>query len=74
MKDSLKKDIIMEKELCNMPMEISMMDNGHMVKNKGLECTNGLMEIIMTGNGKKIQLKELVQLVLEECFMMVNSI
>ncbi len=74
MKDSLKKDIIMEKELCNMLMEISMMDNGHMVKNKVQECTNGLMEIIMTGNGKKIQLKELAQLVLEECFMMVNSI
>jgi hypothetical protein len=55
-------------------MEISMMDNGHMVKNKVQECTNGLMEIIMTGNGKKIQLKELVLLVLEECFMMVNSI
>lgn len=64
----------MEKELCNMPMEISMMDNGRMVKNKVQGCTNGLMEIIMMGSGKKIQQKELVQLVLEEFFMMVNSI
>lgn len=68
--DSSKMVSIMEKALCNTLMEINMKVNGPLARRRERECTNGRMEIIMTGVGKKIQPKVRERLVSGVFFMM----
>ena len=65
---------IMEKELWSMQMETNMKENGLLVKSKEKVCIIGLMEIITTEIGSKIQLRDMEQLALVESFSMESFI
>ena len=72
--DSLKRDSITEKVLCNTETEINTTDSGLLAKNRDQACMNGQMETTMTEHGKKTQPRELALHASEESFMMDSFI